>query len=424
MQEEENGNPPDERNQSSGGSEAAQPNNGRRRRRRMSPRRKWMLLGLAGVFLVIAVVYGAYWLLVLRYYASTEDAYVHGNKIMLTPQISGTVTSIEADNTDLVRAGQPVIKLDKSNERVALDHAEATLAQTVRHVRQLYDQEAEQRATVQIREAQLAQARRDYERNRHLMKVNGVSQQQYQHATTAMKTARSQLAAARQKLKALKAQTDGTSLRNHPLVKQAESELMKAYLNYQRTVIPAPVTGYVAQRQVQVGEKVDPSKPMLAIVPLNQVWVTANFKETDVQQMRIGQPVTLHADFYGSSVTYHGHVAGISPGTGSAFELLPPQNATGNWIKVVRRVPVRIALNPKQVKKHPLRLGLSMTAKVDLHNTSGPVLAKSPPPNPVYTTNVYRMRKSHAQALIRKILQANDGKGGSEAAGASGSDGR
>lgn len=422
MQEDENGNPPDERNQSPEGSETAQPNKGRRRRR-MSTRRKWMLLGLAGVFLVIAVVYGAYWLLVLRYYTSTEDAYVHGNKIMLTPQISGTVTSVDADNTDLVRAGQSVIKLDKSNERVALNHAEANLAQTVRHVRQLYDREAEQAAAVKIREAQRAQARRDYERDRHLVKVNGVSQQHYQHTKTALKTARSQLAAARQKLKGLKAQTDGTTLRNHPQVKLAESELMKAYLNYRRTVIPAPVTGYVAQRQVQVGEKVDPSKPMLAIVPLNQVWVQANFKETDVQQMRIGQPVTLHADFYGSSVTYHGHLAGISPGTGSAFELLPPQNATGNWIKIVRRVPVRITLKPKEVKKHPLRLGLSMTAKVDLHNTSGPVLAKSPPPKPVYSTNVYTMRKSHAQALIRQILQANDGKGGSKAAGASGSDG-
>lgn len=379
------------------------------RRARMQKRRKFLLIMLTVLFLGIGLAYGVYWYRTLRYYVSTEDAYVHGNKIMLAPQISGTVVSVGVNNTDWVRAGQVVVKLDQSDARVALARAKANLAQTVRHVRQLYERVAMQKALIKKYQAQLAQARRDFHRNQNLLEINGVSRKEYQHSATALKAARFTLTAARHKLKALQSLTQGTDLRHNPQVRLAAAQLRKAYLNLKRTRILAPVTGYVAHSHVQVGQRVTPSRPIMAIVPLDQVWVQANFKETNLERMRIGQPVILHADFYGDEVTYHGKVVGISPGTGAAFELLPPQNATGNWIKIVRRVPVRIRLRPEEIKKHPLRLGLSMSVTVDMHDTSGAVLATTPSTNTAYTTDVYKERVAQVNELIQKIISANSG---------------
>ncbi|MDN5862219.1 MAG: HlyD family efflux transporter periplasmic adaptor subunit, partial [Salinisphaera sp.] len=387
----------------------AQPRGAKRRRGRMRRRRTRLLLLLVLVFLAAAVAFGVYWWLVLRYYASTEDAYVHGNKVMLTAQISGTVVSVGANNTDLVRAGQVVVKLDQSDTRVALAHAEAKLAQTVRNVRQLLAQEQAQKQRINQRQVQLAQARRDFQRDQNLLEVNGVSREQFQHSNTALKQARYALATARHKLEAMQAMTEGTDLRHNPQVKLAEAQFRKAYLAFQRTAIPAPVTGTVAISQVQVGQRVTPATPMMAIVPLDQLWVQANFKETAMARIRIGQPVILHADFYGDDVTYHGTVVGTSAGTGSAFELLPPQNATGNWIKVVRRVPVRIRLRPEEIKTHPLRLGLSMSVAVDLHDTSGRMLVRAPSDEPAYTTDVYDQRMARVRSLIDYIVSSNAG---------------
>lgn len=310
-----------------------------------------------------------------------------------------------------MQAGDTLIRLDPTDARNALDHAEAQLAETVRSVHQLYAQVDEQQAIIEQRQSTLAQAKRDYERNRNLVADHGVTRQAFERSRATYHEDRAALAAAQHKLSELKAQTDGTTLRDHPRVKQAESALRSAYLKLERTKIPAPVTGHVAQREVQVGERVDPSKPMLSIVPSDQVWVDANFKETELASMRIGQPATVVSDFYGSDVTYHGHVAGISAGTGSAFELLPPQNATGNWIKIVRRVPVRIVLDNRhhQLDKFPLRLGLSMDVTVNLHDTSGPRLAKQPPNKPRYRTRVYQQRLAGAKQLIQRIVDANEG---------------
>ncbi|KEZ78130.1 HlyD family efflux transporter periplasmic adaptor subunit [Salinisphaera hydrothermalis] len=388
---------------------------------RKSGRRKWYLLGLAAIFIVAGAAYAVYYFTVAQFYAQTDDAYVKGNRIELTPQISGTVTSIAADDTDLVHAGDIVVRLDPTDARNSLDAAEARLAETVRSVHQLYAQVAEQQAIIDQRQSTLAQAKRDYERDRRLVRANGVTRQAFERSRATYHEDRAALSAARHKLTELKAQTDGTTVRDHPRVKQAESALRNAYLNLQRTKIPAPVTGHIAQREVQVGERVDPSKPMLSIVPSNQVWVDANFKETDLASMRIGQPVTVTSDFYGSNVTYHGHVAGISAGTGSAFELLPPQNATGNWIKIVRRVPVRIVLDNQHhaLDKYPLRLGLSMSVTVNLHNTSGPRLSREAPKEPRYRTEVYQHRLAGANQLIRRIVEANDGSTSNSAAGTS-----
>lgn len=372
-------------------------------------RRKWWLLGLTVVFVIVGLAYACYYVLIAQFYVTTDDAYVHGDRAMLTPQIPGTVTAIYADDTDRVKAGQPMIELDRSDKRVAFEHAKAQLASSVRQVRQLYAQTAEQKAMVAMRHTQLQQAQRDYKRDHALVKVKGVSRKQYQKTRLQLHAAQAELQQAQHKLEGLQAITEHTDLHHHPKVAQAASALEAAYLNLQRTRIVAPISGYVAQRHVQLGEKVAPGKPMLAIVPLENVWVEANFKETELPDMRISQPVTITADVYGDDVTYHGKIAGISAGSGSVFELLPPQNATGNWIKVVQRVPVRITLDPDELAKHPLRLGLSLHASVDIHNTSGPVLAAKPRSKPALTTAVYRQRKNDAQALIEQVIDANDG---------------
>ena len=377
---------------------------GNRRRRRF-----WLLLGIVCVFALGLVGYGVWWMLDGQFYIATDDAYVAGNRLMLTPQIAGTVVSIHADDTDRVDAGQPLIELDRSNERVALDHAEAALGQAVRSVRQLYQQEDAARATIAIRKAKLAQARRDYDRDSKLLKIGGVTQQEFQHAQLTYHGAQHQLNQVQRQLDALQTQTDGAPLRQTPQVKLAVANLKKAWLNLKRTTIPAPASGYLAQRQVQIGERVKPGDPMLAIVPLHDLWIEANFKETQLERVRIGQPVEITADQYGGDVTFHGTVIGISSGTGSAFELLPPQNATGNWIKIVRRVPVRISLNPDELRKHPLRIGLSMNVQIDVHDISGQVLSRHPPKKSPYETDVYRLDNAALEQRVNRIIAANGG---------------
>ncbi|ERJ19339.1 Putative multidrug resistance protein [Salinisphaera shabanensis E1L3A] len=377
--------------------------------RRGNSRRKWYLLGLAAVFVLIGAAYAAYYFMVAQFYAQTDDAYVHGNRVMLAPQRAGTVTAIYADDTDRVRAGDTVIELDDTDVDNALESASAGLAQAVRHVHQLFAQTDEQRATVDMRETQLEQARRDYDRDQQLLKVNGVTRKAFEHSRSDFQQARAALSAARHRLTELEAQTHGTTLRGHPAVREAAAKLRDAYLDVRRSRVPAPVDGYVAQRDVQLGQRVDPGKPMLSIVPIDQAWVNANFKETQLAAMRIGQPATVYSDFYGDETIYHGHVAGISPGTGAAFELLPPQNASGNWIKIVRRVPVRIVLDGDDLKHHPLRLGLSMHVSVDLHDTSGQPLAEAAREKARLRTDVYRQRDDGAAQIIDRIIAVNDG---------------
>jgi len=385
--------------------EANSQDNGNGRRRL----RFWLLLGIVCVFVLGLAGYGLWWFVDGQFYVGTDDAYVAGNRLMLTPQIAGTVVAIHADDTDRVNVGQPMIELDRSNETVALDHAEAALGQAVRSVRQVYQQEDGEHAAIALRQAELQQARRDYERDLHLLKINAVTRRQFQHSQTNYHGAQQQLKRAQHRLDALQTQTDDAPLRQTPQVRLAVANLKQAYLNLERTTIPAPASGYVAQRSVQIGERIKPGDRMLAIVPLDQIWVEANFKETQLERMRLGQPVTLTADQYGSDVTYHGHVVGISSGTGSAFELLPPQNATGNWIKIVRRVPVRISLKPDELKQHPLRIGLSMSVEVDVHDTDLPVLAQQPPKQAPYRTDVYRGDSAKLNQIVDRIIAANGG---------------
>jgi membrane fusion protein (multidrug efflux system) len=373
----------------------------RRRHRRL------LLGGLAAVFVAVALAYGAYWYLAGHYRAATADAYVAGNQDPLMPQVSGIVTAVRADDTQLVHQGDVLVELDATDARLAFDRATATLADTVRQVHKLYRQVEEQAAMVRLRQADLAQAKQDYQRAQGLEETHNISRQDYQHALTTRQAAQSSLNEAKFQLKALQAVTQGTDLRDHPQVKLAVAALRQAYLSLERTRIRAPATGYVARRTVQVGQQVAPGQGLLVIIPLDQVWVAANFKETDLGRMRIGQPAHLTADIYGGGVTYRGTVLGISPGTGSVFELLPPQNATGNFIKVVQRVPVRIGLRAEDVEAHPLRLGLSMEVSVDVTDASGPVLGEAPSERTQYSTSIYGHEPDKLGRLVEEIIRDN-----------------
>jgi membrane fusion protein, multidrug efflux system len=393
---------------------------------RKTPRKK--LLGIAaGVFLVAGLAYGIYWYLDLRNFERTDDAYVQGNLVQITPQVPGTVVAVNADDTDFVKAGAPLVMLDRADAQVALAQAQAALAQTVREVRSLYTTNATGSANVALRDAEvtrakadLAKAQDDLARRQGLVASGAVSGEELNHAqasvsnaSAALAAAQAALVAAQQQLATSRALTDGASIENHPNVERAAAKVREQYLDYARTVLPAPVAGYVAKRTVQVGQRIAPGTPLMSIVPLDQVWVDANFKELQLRNMRIGQPVTLTADAYGKSIVYHGKVAGLGVGTGSAFALLPAQNATGNWIKVVQRVPVRIAIDPAELAAHPLRVGLSTEVSVNVADTSGAALADAPRGNTAFATNAFEHNAEEANALVRDTIAANLGKAAS-----------
>ena len=385
--------------------DAAQPRNGAPQR---SQRRRW-LVAAAAVFVVAGVAYGVYWATVLRFRESTDDAYVGGNVVQITPRIAGTVVAIGADDTQYVDAGQMLVRLDQSDAKVALDQAEAQLARTVRDVRGLYATSAQLQATVAMRQSDLDRANEDLARRERLSSSGAISREELQHARDAVASANSALRAAEQQLAANRAQVDRTTIENHPDVRAAEARWRDAYLAYARTELPAPVSGFVAKRSVQLGQRVAPGAPLMAVVPLDQVWVDANFKEAQLATMRVGQPVQLTADLYGGKVEYHGKVVGFGAGTGSAFAVLPPQNATGNWIKIVQRVPVRIALEPREVSAHPLQIGLSMDVQVDTHDREGARLPRIAQSAPVLATEVFSVQDEIADRRVRAIIAANEG---------------
>ncbi|MCA7902817.1 HlyD family efflux transporter periplasmic adaptor subunit [Burkholderia cepacia] len=378
---------------------SAQPqNNGKRKR---------MMTLLVAVIVIAAIAYGLYYFLVARFHEGTDDAYVNGNVVQITPQVTGTVIAVKADDTQTVKAGDPLVVLDPADSQVALQQAEANLAQTVRQVRGLFVNDDQYRAQVALRQSDLSKAEDDLRRRVAVAQTGAVSQEEISHARDAVRAAQASLDASQQQLASNRALTANTTIASHPNVMAAAAKVRDAYLANARNVLPAPVTGYVAKRSVQVGQRVSPGTPLMSVVPLNAVWVDANFKEVQLKHMRIGQPVELTADIYGSSAVYHGKVVGFSAGTGSAFSLLPAQNATGNWIKVVQRLPVRIELDPKDLAKHPLRIGLSMQVDVDIKDERGDQLVNAP--NTVYETNVFAKYGDEADAEIARIIAENAG---------------
>ncbi|MFZ0007563.1 MAG: efflux RND transporter periplasmic adaptor subunit [Steroidobacteraceae bacterium] len=371
-----------------------------------SARWRWLALITGGV-LAISLAFGVYWARVLRYEQSTDDAYVNGNVVQITPQIYGTVVAIGADDTQFVKAGQTLVRLDQADAKVGLDESEAQLARTVRDVRNLFATSGQLAADMRQRQTDLAAAQADLARRVRLGASGAVSGEELQHARDRVQATQAALLAAEQQLAATRARVDNTTLADHPQVRAAAAAVRNAFLTYSRTELPAPVSGFVARRNVQLGERVSPGTALMAVVPLDQVWVDANFKEPQLAAMRVGQPVRLTADLYGGRTVYHGTVVGFGAGTGSAFALLPAQNATGNWIKIVQRVPVRIALEPRELAAHPLQIGLSMRADVDVHDRSGARLPQLAGKSSGWSTDVFDSSETLADARVRAIISAN-----------------
>lgn len=357
--------------------------------------RKKLLLALLGACGVAIAAYGIYWATIARYKVETDNAYVQGNVVQITPQVGGTVVAIDADDTDYVKAGQLLVRLDPIDARVALDHAEAELATVVREVRGVFNANAALSADVATKQADLA-------RRMPLVTTGAVSKEEILHLQTALTDARERLAQNQ-------ALIEGTSVESNPRVLTAAAQVRQNFLAYKRAGITAPISGAVAKRNVQVGQRVQAGVPLMAVIPLEQVWVDANFKESQLEDLRIGQPVKLTADIYGSSQEYHGHVVGLGAGTGAAFSLLPAQNATGNWIKIVQRLPVRIALDPKELQEHPLRVGLSMYVTVDVHDQSGKAVTDGNSNQAAVETSVFDELGKSADAHVNKIVSANLG---------------
>lgn len=388
-----------------------------------SPSRARLMLWATGIFVLAALLYGAWWLLFAARYESTDDAYVHGNLVQISAQIPGTVVAIGAEETQTVPQGARLVTLDGSDTDIALAQAEAALAQTVRHTQTLFVQNEALAADVTVGEANVAQAetllskaRNDLQRRNALRGTGGVSGEELRHAQIAVKSAEASLAqaraglsAARAKLSTNQALTRGSSVATHPDVQQAADQVRQAWLASIRTRVLAPVGGMIAQRPVQLGQRIQPGTALMTIVPLDSLWVEANFKENQLDAMRPGQQATLVSDLYGNKVTYHGTVVGIAAGSGSAFALLPAQNASGNWIKVIQRVPVRIRLDPQELQAHPLRVGLSMTVEVNLSSAPEQVDAaqQAQTTEPALSTPVYDHDPAEIDARIHQIIQDN-----------------
>lgn len=387
-----------------------------------NPRQRRLLL-FALLCLIIAIGYSAYWFFFARDSIFTDNAYVQGNIVQVTPQVGGTVLAINVNDTDTVQAGQPLVRLDPQDTQLALDQSEAKLAQTVREVRALFVADKGLAALVEARKADLLRSETELKRldsdlaRRVGLEASGaVAVEEVQHLkstlanmSAAHAAAQAALSEAQEQQAKNATQTEGTRVETHPRVLAAAAQYREAWLNEKRMAIVAPVSGTVARRSVQVGQRIAGGAPIMAIVSLDQLWVDANFKEAQLRDLRIGQSATLTADVYGSRVDYHGKVVGLGAGTGSVFSLLPAQNATGNWIKIVQRVPVRIALDAKELAEHPLRIGLSMEVTVDTQDSSGPTLAAVRPPAPVATTAVYDDLGKAADERVNAIVTQNLG---------------
>lgn len=389
-----------------------------------NPKRKKALTVLTLAVLAGGIGYSVYEAMVGRRYEQTDNAYVNANVVQITPLVAGTVRAIHADDTDFVRAGQPLVSLDAADARVALEQAQSQLAQTVREVRGLYANNSTLQAQIRARdsevrraEVQLATLQADVARRAPLLATGAIGREEYEHATaqvasakSALQTAQSAQLTAQEQLNANQVLTEGVSVEQHPNVQRAAARVREAFLALQRVEVPAPVDGWIARRSVQLGQRVAAGAPLMSVVGLQQVWVDANFKEGQLARLHIGQPATLVADVYGKKVEFKGQIAGLGAGTGAAFALLPAQNATGNWIKVVQRVPVRIALDAKQVAEHPLRVGLSMNVNVDVQDQSGKSLAEAQTrQTPLAQTSVFERQDQAADAEVARIIKANLG---------------
>ncbi|EKT59452.1 multidrug efflux MFS transporter periplasmic adaptor subunit EmrA [Providencia sneebia] len=371
--------------------------------------RKNALILLMLFFIAIGVGWSIYWFLVLRHYESTDNAYVAGNQVQIQSQISGSVMTVNVDNTDFVKSGEILVELDPRDAELSLDKAKTTLANSVRQSHQQIINSRQYQANIDMKKSELVRLQNDLKRREVLGSSNLIGKEELQHAREAVVSARAALEVAVEQLNANNAIVLDTPLAKQPAVEQAATEVRNAWLALQRTKIVSPVDGYVSRRSVQVGSQITTATPLMAIVPSQGMWIDANFKETQLADMRIGQPAKVTLDFYGKDIVFNGTVVGLDMGTGSAFSLLPSQNATGNWIKVVQRLPVRIALEPTQLEKYPLRIGLSTEVTVDTLNKDGKVLSKDMRSAPAYHTSALAIDMSPADKIVTEIINNNSG---------------
>ena len=359
------------------------------------------------LLLLIAIGSAAYWFFFVKGFEETEDAYVSGNQVMVSSQVSGNISKINVDNMDPVQAGDVLLELDDTNAKLSFEQAKSNLANAVRQISQLNYTVKQLKSAVRANEITLAQAQGNLNRRVQLVKDGAIDKESFQHAKEAVELAKANLTTSQNQLEANQALLLDGPLSEQPQIQSAVSNLKQAWLNLERTKIRSPIKGYVARRNAQVGQAVSVGGALMAVVNTDQMWLDANFKETQLTHMRIGQPVKIHFDLYGKDKTFDGKVVGIEMGTGSAFSLLPTQNATGNWIKVVQRVPVRIQLDPQQLAENPLRIGLSATVKVNVSDGQGETLRNQAPTTTLYSTNVLQYDESAVNNLIESIIRDN-----------------
>ncbi|MFW5399994.1 multidrug efflux MFS transporter periplasmic adaptor subunit EmrA [Yersinia sp. 1252 StPb PI] len=371
--------------------------------------RKRILLLLTVIFIILGVAYFIYWFLVLRHHQETDNAYISGNQIQIMSQVPGSVVSVNFENTDFVKSGDVLLSLDPTDAEQAFEQAKTALANSVRQTHQLMINSKQYQANIALKKTELSKSQNDLQRRVVLGSANVIGREELQHARDAVDAAQASLDVAIAQYNANQALVLNTPLEKQPAVEQAAAKLRDAWLSLQRTKVVSPVDGFVSRRSVQVGAEIANGAPLMAVIPANQMWVDANFKETQLANMRIGQSATVITDFYGDDVVYQGKVVGLDMGTGSAFSLLPAQNATGNWIKVVQRLPVRIELDNKQLAEHPLRIGLSTTVRVDTANTDGQVLAQNVRKEPAFVTNALSLDLAPVNQMISDIVHANAG---------------
>ena len=359
------------------------------------------------LLLLIAIGSAAYWFFFIKGFEETEDAYVSGNQVMVSAQVAGNISKINVDNMDPVQADDVLLELDDTNAKLSFEQAKSNLANSVRQVSQLNYTVKQLKSAVRANEITLAQAQGNLNRRVQLVKDGAIDKESFQHAKEAVELAKANLTTSQNQLGANQALLLDGPLSEQPQIQSAVSNLKQAWLNLERTKIRSPIKGYVARRNAQVGQAVSVGGALMAVVTTDQMWLDANFKETQLTHMRIGQPVKIHFDLYGKDKTFDGKVVGIEMGTGSAFSLLPTQNATGNWIKVVQRVPVRIQLDPQQLAENPLRIGLSATVKVNVSDSQGETLRDQAPATTLYSTNVLQYDESAVNNLIESIIRDN-----------------
>ena len=359
------------------------------------------------LLLLIAIGSAAYWFFFIKGFEETEDAYVSGNQVMVSAQVAGNISKINVDNMDPVQAGDVLLELDDTNAKLSFEQAKSNLANAVRQISQLNYTVKQLKSAVRANEITLAQAQGNLNRRVQLVKDGAIDKESFQHAKEAVELAKANLTTSQNQLEANQALLLDGPLSEQPQIQSAVSNLKQAWLNLERTKIRSPIKGYVARRNAQVGQAVSVGGALMAVVTTDQMWLDANFKETQLTHMRIGQPVEIHFDLYGKDKTFNGKVVGIEMGTGSAFSLLPTQNATGNWIKVVQRVPVRIQLDPQQLAENPLRIGLSATVKVNVTDSQGETLRNQAPSTTLYSTNVLQYDESAVNNLIESIIRDN-----------------